>query len=372
MMIRINRNEDRNIILLFSYLTISLISKLFQDFLGINRIFSYVLFLFIMFWTIINNLRRITKDILLFYVVLIPIFVFGVIQNVSYIPFVDIASMFVNVLPAYYIYRINISESNFYRVHMYAVIVNLLGYIPLSVLTDNYMDYAYHVAFNGCIALCIYLYKRDIKMLIAFLLAVGVVLLFGARGAILCTVIFLTYSLYKTFCKKKIVVLFASIVVATILALTYEQILLILHQMYPDSRVLTSIIQGSFFQSDGRIELYEYCYELVKKNKWGYGPLSTRHLILWQPYPHSLVYELLVDYGVVLGGIVLVAIVFFGVKLAFKNDAVSRIGACYFILGFSMLMISGSIYYNAYLYIAFAIYVSCIKRRRINHEEKNF
>lgn len=370
---RIIKKELINSILMFVYLTISLLSKIFQSFLGINRSVLYILFFILLILGIFYNLKKNLNDIFLFYLFVAPIFIIGILKNNKFIPLIDMASMLINVLPAYFIFRIKLEEKLFYKIYVYAVIINLLGYIPLSILTKNYMDYSYHVALNGALALCIYLYKKNISMLIFFLIAVLCVLGYGARGAILCLSVFFIYIFYRNIYKKNVLIKILLIVFVIILAFNYKYFLLFLYKVYPNSRILTTIIQGKFIQSEGRIGLYIYCKKLLVANKWGYGPLSTRELISWQPYPHSLLLELLIDYGIIIGGGLFLGIIYVGKRLIcnYYNNIIAGIGICYWIMGFTMLSISGSIYYNSYLFIALAILVRSIKISREKDERKN-
>lgn len=357
MKFKLKEKEIINGILIYSYLTVSLISKILQLFLGINREIIYVLFLFILVLNIIYNSEKKLKDVVFFYIIVGIIFISGILNNIKYISYDNIALMLINVLPAYFIFRINIKEKILYKIYKQVIIINILGYFPLAMFTQNYMDFSYNIAINGSLALCMYMYKKNIFMLCAYFLSIFCLITNGSRGTILCIAFYSIYVVISNLYLKSKKLLGIFILIFITIISNYEFIIRNLYNIFPNSRVVFSLFQGVFIKSEGRIILYEYCKELIVKNKLGYGPLATRSLISWQPYPHSLILELLIDYGVFLGGVIFIGVLYIGKKLILKQSFICQLGKCYWIIGFIMLLISGSFYYNPYLFIAFAFFI---------------
>lgn len=69
------------------------------------------------------------------------------------------------------------------------------------------------------------------------------------------------------------------------------------------SRFIDKILLGTISSDSGRSIIWGRTIEMIKQNPLGYGGMGTRHIItdiIFAGYPHSVILEILVDFGVFL------------------------------------------------------------------------
>ncbi|MCD8150498.1 MAG: O-antigen ligase family protein [Clostridiales bacterium] len=88
------------------------------------------------------------------------------------------------------------------------------------------------------------------------------------------------------------------------------------------SRFLTMLAEGTITTDTGRNQIWTTAIQMIKEWPWGYGAMGSRHVlskIIIAGYPHSIVLEFLIDFGVVLGSIFLVVMAYHIIRMVFFN-----------------------------------------------------
>lgn len=114
------------------------------------------------------------------------------------------------------------------------------------------------------------------------------------------------------------------------------------------------------FQSLSRMEIWERAIELIRQN-WliGYGPMSSARVMYPFSYAHNMELDILLDFGAVLGGALIVLIfVLLAILLCTKKYRKwSSVCAVFVLPGFLVLQLSGYWYSVSYIFVLFFLFV---------------
>lgn len=164
-------------------------------------------------------------------------------------------------------------------------------------------------------------------------LAVVLVLLYGNRSSLLISVICMIISFLMNGENKNRIVRYLMIVVASLLmliALTSNFLMLFvahLESIGISSRTLTLFLSGfeSAINNNGRSIIWANCRKAIAEKPWtGYGIGGERNLYLLGRryvsrmggvYAHNFIYELILNFGVVIGAVVLLIIFYYSIKV---------------------------------------------------------
>lgn len=157
-------------------------------------------------------------------------------------------------------------------------------------------------------------YKKKSDM-VAAIICVAMMLMGGSRGCILFFGLFFVIYIFRALSAAKHKFRDAMLVafVCVLLYNLYDIILLglsnVISELGFSSRFIDTLLNGSVTADSGRSIIWDTTLQMIKDNPFGYGAMGTRFKLtsLIDPgYPHSLVLEILVDYGVIIGGILLI------------------------------------------------------------------
>ena len=229
-----------------------------------------------------------------------------------------------------------------YMVLTYMLVVGLIGYAYFGITE-----------------------KRKGYILWAILLFIEVIIA-GSRGGIVCAVvIFLIACLHSrnNLTRQQIlrtILLFSVIAYAV---LNFDSIMFALSNFAErfgiNTRSINMYLQGAWMENksnDGRNELARQVFSLLKDNPLGYGFLS--HYKLLGTYPHNVFLELLLDFGVFLGGALCVTIIVLSARNLLFNKNLSSAFAIMFAIAFVKSFFSGEIATDPF----FAIFIGLILR----------
>lgn len=194
------------------------------------------------------------------------------------------------------------------------------------------LSYSLNFGYNLVLPICTFAYgalyeKRKGDF---FIVAIGVVmvLLGGSRGPFLALMVFgVLYILMSTTeTKHKIRNILLILIIGLFLFIYYRSILSalgsVLNSLHISSRTLDKLIQGSISEDNGRSVIWLAAINMIRENIFGYGAMGARHVLYHihnVGHPHSFFLEIIIDYGVILGPILL-AIMFIGsIKILFSK-----------------------------------------------------
>lgn len=264
------------------------------------------------------------------------------------------------------------------------IIISMCIWIALTYTSSgaqsewkNEMAVAYHfLPFAMISANRVFKEKNFFSILWTFI-AFAVLVIMGTRGPILFLILFIAINILRNSKSSKsilIVLLLGS--VATIVLINFREILMWLNAIFENYGIRNAAVikmldsENLFDLSNGRDALNSSIYEYInKKPLLGYGIYADRTLI--NAYTHFLPTELFVDFGYVLGTVILVAIVVLLIKALNSckksDDSFSFILMLVF-LGLVKLFFTGSYLQEPYFWM-FLGASSCLGSNRIQHKK---
>lgn len=219
--------------------------------------------------------------------------------------------------------------------------------------------------------------KKKVIYTVVAVLSSLVILIFGTRGPVVCIVVYVAaitiYSAFRTSNKKRLLILL--VVFSVILSVLSFDALFIdvsttLSKQFErigfSTRIFNFIIEGDVIASKGREALAKKTVEAILDNPlWGYGVTGDR--ALFGIYPHNMFLEVLCQYGIIFGSILIVTTLAITIKALFKirKDKKRFTFALMFVsMIFVKLMISSTYTTEPYLYFMMGYFVLILRDRK--------
>lgn len=255
-----------------------------------------------------------------------------------------------------------------------------------STKTLDYMTISYQLLFWTIIAIFYCVEKRKKWPLIIVLPSVLSILTGGSRGALLClSVTILLVYIFKNLLADRIanhrsrrIFQLVSLIFIIILLVFFNNFLLEIENTLDSwgikSRVITRIINASFFDNADRTNIQKELFPYLNNRVFGYGLYGDRFLTSSGKYAHNFFVELLIDFGVVIGGIIIIALIINTIR-AFLICIKKKTTVALYFLFFSIVfiyikfMISASYLESSECLFAIGIIINIIRYR--NDEEIN-
>ena len=234
----------------------------------------------------------------------------------------------------------------------------ILGFIIFVSMVISQTTYDMVFSYLFLVPIIIITYKMffikfKIIDLISIILGIIAILLYGARGPLLAYIIFIMLLVLNYFLKSKIkpkdliIIMIAQtsiLLLAINVNLLLNNINKLLLQFGLHSRTLYLLMSENIDFSTGRSGIYEMTLERIfKKPIFGYGITGDR-LFLNGAYPHNIFLELLAQFGIVFGGIIIIIFVIIWIKGVFvnKNITENHLGIIFAGIGLITLFYSDS------------------------------
>lgn len=248
------------------------------------------------------------------------------------------------------------------------VLIALLSYNLLSIqYSGGQYDMAtgYALVIPVLVLLQFYFKKKKGIDLIISLFSIVEILVFASRGALLPIMLCLFMNLFFYEEKKwkrlaYIVILFMAIFfVFSRLEFMITWLNTVLRRRNLNSYSLQRLVNGSFLENEARTALYKYYIEKIKEKLiigWG----ITGGWISEGSGPHNMILEIILAFGIVLGGLFSLYILLQFVKVLFwghnHNDGLTIIFALYSIV---LLFFSGNWMQKPELFIFLGLSAGC-------------
>lgn len=358
-----NRFDDSLVFTVgFLYFAISHISRILL-LVDIPRQVPYAVFFILLGVFFLKNLKSLSWVDALYYG-LVGWLVPGVLKYGQYTNGQEyVLSFFVLFVPAYLFFRLfSLRGEVLERCLVAASWFSVLYLLPYYVLCvrgnpdEKYsMGYAYWISLPICVFVHRYWKTRKIAYLLLALVMYATLVLAGCRGALLLTTLFAGFDFLECWnqrlTNKTVLYIVSVVLVVSVLLSNLNLILSFLGQYSDTSRNLQKLLEGDYFVSTTREPIYEKCELLLANQPEGYGPFASRWLIPDHNYPHSLKYELQLDFGKMAGGTVFLllwAITVFNM-LAYRKTKLALVVNYLAIVGMGSLLVSSSYYYEIYV-----------------------
>lgn len=202
-------------------------------------------------------------------------------------------------------------------------------------ITDYSMPFAY-----GCLIPMTILYRKKTWIsLFMSLIILFVVLAFGCRGP---AIVFIMYVMYDilAYTRKYLIPL---ILILVSFIYFFPNIVLLLDSTGTSSRTLSMLEEGNLLTyNSGRDNFYSNIIDKILDNPFGLGLFADRYF-LSGTYCHNLILEVLINWGIILGGFFIIIFFVYLIKtyLTLNNMNKNRL-LCYFLILCLPLMFTGS------------------------------
>lgn len=190
------------------------------------------------------------------------------------------------------------------------------------------ISYGYEVLFFSLVFFyCALQYKRKTDIA-AFLLTVFLIFSGGSRGPVLFIgVFFILYLIIELRnSKRKVQIITLTTILFTSVYALYEQILRGVSNLIAkfgfSSRFIDKLLADDITNDSGRDKIWGAAISMIKEKPLGYGAMGSRHglyRIIDAGYPHNLFLELLIDYGVFFGTLLIILIIYKSYAMMFTK-----------------------------------------------------
>lgn len=366
------KKSDLEYLFLSFYFAISPISKLLEK-IWIPRPATYIVMLMALAIYIINRFKILERkiDVFIAFLLLTPITLYAVIfRHADFNSPNEMYAMIIIFYPAYFIVRTS-NVDKLIRALKTSAYISLAIYLPNAFIVENirnqYITYGYDILLPLSIILYYAITEKNWYDMIISIVGTIMLAIFGSRGALISLALFYIYIIISQNGKKRIRNTIWVLLVVLVVLIAYSNlpsILSWLNRFGISSYALSRIANDQAFTSVTRGLLYEFIInELLPGNYLGYGPIGNRALMPViryqnQPYPHQLFLEILIDYGLVLGVIFSIMIIYVVTYMLIKSKEKFRyLTGLFCVVSLFPLMLSGSFYASGTIPYIFAIYM---------------
>ena len=262
-----------------------------------------------------------------------------------------------------------------------------LGSVTLAFLYSyvgkmpNYMVYSYFMLLPICVCYEHAKLKRAMSDLVIAILGTVCIIACGARGAVVSLALYFFVQQVTSLGKRVnggVLIKFLCIsMVLLVVVFFYREILLLcialFDQMGISSRFVSSLYSGELMQDSARLLLLKSVVRGLGNNPVGYGLFGDRYVIGSFGYPqytysHNFFLEMLCDFGIFGGSIVIMAILWKMIKTigVLKNRRTFSLLLVLLPYGFFQLLFSSSFLENTIFFMIMAMLFCVNWKRKLN------
>lgn len=328
----------------------------------------YAIYFLVMMYVLYKNIRRISISTFVITIFMLISFILSIVLNnvAQYVwtSFDDIMGNpiylfllygFLGLYLAQYLKDMGLLCSYLDKFTLATIILALLQYIIAlqSALSPQYMVFSYNLLFPTAYFSLRCMSNFGLKRLFGTAIGVGLILIAGCRGALVCYLI--AILLYVIFSggvlriQKAVSILLLLLAIAGI-STFWDEILgtaiKLLESMNIDSRTLTMLSNQSFFDDSGRSAIQETIMDNVGILPKG---LYYDRIVASGSYAHNLLLEVVIQYGILLGGTIIVWLCYNVIRSVFvvrKDPSASIVFYSLVSSGLMRLMFSSSYLLN--------------------------
>lgn len=302
--------------------------------------------------------------------------------------------LFVNTLP-WFLVTLNVkSFDNIHEKLKSKLLYILLGNIALilySILADRNMtgnmEISYSILPLVIFSLDIFFKDKKIKYLLYSILGALIILFCGSRGPLLCILIYMIVYFIMDFKRQKHLIILLSII-SVIFTLNFNFIvdttISILKNFNIESRTLYKLKNGDIMNDTGRSIIYDIAFDELNDHPITGVGLGVERIKINEKkynfnkdmsscYPHNLFIEVLVQYGYIIGIILILVFLNLIIKSYRKaNFDERRILISFFSIEVVRLMISSSYLISPIFFMYLGLCVNIINRKKAENEKNSY
>lgn len=189
------------------------------------------------------------------------------------------------------------------------------------------VTFGYEVLIFALVFLYSALTEKRLSDIIAAVADIVMILIGGSRGPILFIGLFFILFILgggndtgRKWLKLVLVALAAGLIYVFYVPLM-QAAMRVLDHFHVSSRFIKMMLNGTITSDSNRMTIWKAAMRMIRDNPFGYGAMGSRHVIykyVYAGYPHSIILEFLIDYGVIVGGILLLGMIGNSISLLFS------------------------------------------------------
>ncbi len=309
------------------------------------------------------------------------------IYNWSGMVFMLLCCAFPWFIVGIYVNDFNIILQGFKKIFVLSWFSNILlivyCYSTGRTMSGN-MEISYSILPITIISIYFFLKEKSIKYLLSAIISVFIILGIGSRGPLLCIASYIILYLMSNFKKNKLIIII--LILATFLVFyNYNSILTsliqICHHYDINSRTLYKIRDGSIVDDTGRGKIQDVAIEQLKEQPLigtgiGVERIKINELVMQKDmgsaYPHNFIIEIMVQYGYVIGSIILFYLLYLLIKSLIKSNTIEReLLIIIFSTEIIRLMVSSSYLRSSLFFLWLGLSINIVYRRKKNEKASN-
>lgn len=347
---------------------------------GNSSVYTYILYIATLAITLFKFRSCITQKsvlvlIALYLVVGVNYLIFPV--SVEYISSTQSTLILVFSLPlAFLIFR-NITDwSSFIRIASFFSLPAILIGVYILLFTDvssalrddalfTYMEFSYALLPFVCLSFARYYDSKNRLYLLLFATGEAEMLAYGCRAALLYSVLFVVLVEFMDYKRHK-TQLFLFILVIAVIVLSFDTIIsyLVSVDLFSNSYFLKNLVSGDLFEHSSRVEIYDNCERRLSTMGMEISGLFGDRAYCGSVYPHNIIYEVLMQFGWILGSGILLYYLILLLKAVSHSD--TRIVVLFFFCCiFCRFFVSDSYLQNGQFWIMTACIISISKLKSL-------
>ena len=198
---------------------------------------------------------------------------------------------------------------------------------------ESQMSYNLSLGYSVLIFVLPFLYsaleEKKLVDWVGFIVGIVIILVGGSRGPVfdigIFVFLYILVNISKS--KKKFLLMTGAFLFIFLLWVVYPYLLLfslsVFERFNLSSRFLTMLASSSITEDSGRFLIWSAALKMIQDNPFGYGAMGTRHVIssyIYVGHPHQFFLEILVDFGVFIGTLIIFFLLFSSVKLFLMDN----------------------------------------------------
>lgn len=239
----------------------------------------------------------------------------------------------------------------------------------------DYMRYAYMSMVPWAVITLHAFRNKNLYSIFYSVLTIVIYFFYASRGAIFCVLAYILYCLFAyTNIKQKIKIPLLIFPVILFL-LSFQKSFVHLMAGF-GTYSIKRILNGSYFISESRIEIYEKMLHAIRSEVWGYGLGADRVIGGGRGYySHNLVIELMITFGCIFGIFLVLFMIYWFIKMLFfcKIPEYRDLFSVFSIPGIVILLLSSSVFIEYYFFASITIcilYCDACKAHKFNLRRK--
>lgn len=218
------------------------------------------------------------------------------------------------------------------------------------------MSYGYTLLLFVCCFLYCAFERGSLWNLLLAGAGIFMILCGGSRGPMLEIAIFLVlYTLLRFRRSRHKLLYFNGVAAVCLTGMAFWQRFLewlhdLLEQWDLHSRTLEMMLDGTVTQNNGRDVFWMTSWNMIRDNPLGYGAMGARHVLCdihIVGHPHNYVIELLIEYGVVVGPLILFLMLIASLRIFLKRTDDGRQGVFLIFFANACLLLTSYTYWHS-------------------------